>query len=383
MNCGRPGRPEPGAAIGSAEAIAILATFTVLKVFLAAPERLTREGQTAAWAIPLLSALVSVLWVAPLVSVLNAYPGMDIIQITAKLAGRGFALAAGSTYYVVLLAILATGARQTVSALTSVALPNTPLYFLLAVGYAVIVLVPLWGLESLARATVIGGLYSYSMVALLPAVSLVSSYFVTPHRMDYLFPLLGPGVIDMAKICLVRQSTYFELLALGLLAPHIRERGGAGKVAWMSLVLSAFGSSLLLLALSLVFPYPSLARVPFPHLRVTRILGIGRFFQRLDALFVADWLTASLLGGALGVYVLGLTLASTFHLHRYEPWLFRLSGAVVILAAYSIPNLSMTVIAEYDIVRPATTVMLDTWPVSLFLLHRLRKRKSRLGSERR
>ena len=376
MTSGIAGRPATRSRVDRVEATVMLVTLTVLKVFLAAPERLAREGQTAAWAVPVISALLSIIWLWPLVSVLNAHPGMDIVQITRRVAGGTAAIVTGLFYYCSVVGLLATGLRQGADAFISVTLPLTPLYFLLGVAYVVVLCVPLWGIESLARTSLIGGIYSYSMMALLPIALLFPNHYANVWNADQVFPLLGPGVIDLLKAGVMRQSMYFEIFSLGFLAPRLRRRTDAGGVAAMSLGFSVLALSMVEMGLSMVFPYPSLRRVPFAYLRATRIVGFGRFFQRLDVAFVANWLVTGLLGAATGVYVAGLTLVSTFGLGSYKALLLTVTATIAALGAYCIPNLGVCVIAEYDILRPFATVLLDALPISLLLLDRMRRKRT-------
>ena len=120
------------------------------KAFLAYPAIMAKSAQTAAWIVPLASAILSFFWLAPLVYVLKKHPGKNFIEITQKLAGKPVAVILGAALYVFNFGIVATSSREIAEALATVILPLTPLSFTLAALSVTGLYVALKGTEVLA-----------------------------------------------------------------------------------------------------------------------------------------------------------------------------------------------------------------------------------------
>jgi len=355
----------PQGHVGWVEAAAMIFVFDVTKAFLAFPERMSRSAQTAAWSVPVFSALLSGLWIWALVSVLEANPGKDMITISKSLLGPYLTFALGMAFYLFNVSIVGTASREIADALATVILPLTPLDLLLFVGYAVSLYLALKGVEILARMCVAG---SVLIVSLLVAIAILSANM---WRVDSVFPLLGPGPVKLLKTYGLRQSIYTEVLGIGMIAPYLRRSEDTGKVARRSLALSAAVLSLTVLNCEMVFPFPSLSHVPTPILRVTRLIFLGRFFQRFDAVLVPVWLTAGVLKLAAGMLVGALVLGTTLSIKS----LGLLTAVTAVMSAavsHFIPDLATAIILDFDILRPYSVVLLDGWPLALWAVSRFR-----------
>ncbi|MGE5484230.1 MAG: GerAB/ArcD/ProY family transporter [Ignavibacteriales bacterium] len=350
------------------EAVGIIVTYDVTKAFLIFPERMARDGITAGWTIPVFSALISILWLWPLVVVLRSHPGKNLVEVTGSLAGRAAALLVGLVYYAYILGLGATGAREITSALKVVVLPLTPASFLLGLGLVISLYIAYQGIEVLGRLCVIHA------TATIAVIILLSLIWAKSWNARLLFPLLGPGPGRLAVACVSRQAMYGEVLGLGIVAAYLRDPAEeTGKTARWCLALSAFTLTLTVVTAMMVFPYPALVRIPMPFLRVSRLIYIGRFFQRLDALFVLVWLGAGMAKVSVGHYLAAVTLATALGLKTYKP-LVILSGLIGFTIAWLIPDYSTAIILDFDIVRPYGNILLAGWPITLFLLDRWKGR---------
>lgn len=154
-------------------------------------------------------------------------------------------------------------------------------------------------------------------------------------------------------------SLYSELLVLGVMAPMLRP-GRVGTVGRRGLT----GGAVLLtagwLALELVLPFPSLSRLFFPILDLTRMVELGEFIQRVEAAFVFVWVfTAGMMLSAT-VMSAALTLADTAELPDCRPLLWPV--ALLVFTVAFIP---------FDVWQAANLDSLTlrpwSWPVSFGL----------------
>ncbi|HHW19148.1 MAG TPA: GerAB/ArcD/ProY family transporter [Firmicutes bacterium] len=355
------------------EAAGLVVTFEIAKAFLVFPEKMAKEGLTAAWTIPLVSGLLAALFIWALVVVSKAHPGMNLIQITNCLAGPTVGFIAGVALYLYLMIIIVTGFREVADVLITVYMPLTPLGFFLATAYAVVFYVAFQNTETLARASVLTSTVVVGVVIILAVLS------IGRYNTDLVFPPLGPGLLPLFKKYGVRQSIYGEFLSLGMIAAYLREPRQVGKVAAVSLGISIFTSTLVVLTCQMVFPIPSLLRVSAPFLRVARVIKLGRFFQRLDSLFVFVWLGVSLLQAAVAIYLASLVLATVFHLQSHKPFVV-LNVVAAYFGSWAIPNLAAALTIAFDLARPYGLLLLDIWPPTLLVLTLHKKKQIREGA---
>ena len=355
------------------EAAGLVVTFEIAKAFLVFPEKMAKEGLTAAWTIPLVSGLLAALFIWALVVVSKAHPGMNLIQITNCLAGPTVGFIAGVALYLYLMIIIVTGFREVADVLITVYMPLTPLGFFLATAYAVVFYVAFQNTETLARASVLTSTVVVGVVIILAALS------IGRYNTDLVFPPLGPGLLPLFKKYGVRQSIYGEFLSLGMIAAYLREPRQVGKVAAVSLGISIFTFTLVVLTCQMVFPIPSLLRVSAPFLRVARVIKLGRFFQRLDSLFVFVWLGVSLLQAAVAIYLASLVLATVFHLQSHKPFVV-LNVVAAYFGSWAIPNLAAALTIAFDLARPYGLLLLDIWPPTLLVLTLHKKKQIREGA---
>ncbi len=356
--------------IGWPEAAAILFMSEVMKAFLAFPERMAKGAMTAAWVVPIASALLSAVWIAAMVALLKRYPGLNLIDVSKKLAGRTVGALLGIAFFAYSAGLCAACAYQIGSALISTYLPRTPLSFLLILGFALGAYVAASGTEVVGRLCVVWGIFTACSVLLLVLLTIPS------WGTEQFYPLLGPGVGALAKTAFVRQAVYSEIMVLGVIAAYIRKPRDIGRAAIWGTVASAVMLTVVVIAAHMVLTYPRLIQQSASLLRVARRVYLGRFFQRFDSLFVLIWLGSGVVRMGLGVYAGSIALASAFGLRAYRP-LTPLVALATLVCASLIPDTSTSVIIDFDILRPYGVILIMGWPLAMFALSRLRPRRRR------
>ena len=358
--------------IGWVEASGLLLITLLSKVFLIYPVRMAMDGQTAAWSLPILSGMLSAIWLLPLSAVLSNHPGQGIIEITRALLGKFLAFLFGILYYVSQLALIALSASEISDALTGVMLPRTPRAFLLTAGLAIALYLATKGLETVARMSV-----PLTVVVILYLIA-TSALSLNQWNADSVFPLLGPGAIRLAKSAVVRQYMYGEILSLGILAPYLQEPKQAGRIAWGCTLVSGAVFILVVLTCQMVFPYPTLSHAVEPVLRVTRLIYLGRFFQRFDAILSPIWLSTATLRVAAGIALLSTALSAVTSIKSLGVLMALTAAATGVLAAM-VPDMATNMILSFDVVRPYSVILLMAWPIALWIADKAKRPADRPG----
>lgn len=346
----------------------VLFVYVVAGAFLAFPTRLAKSAQTAAWTVPIFSGVLCALWLAPLVYVHPRYPGKTIVEITRDLAGKAVAAIFGVFFFVANTGMVCSIARQLCETLTTVVVPLTPITFTLTVVCATGIYLALKGTEILSRLSII------ITVATILNVTLSSALTYHAWHIDDIYPLLGPGLPDLAKSYFIGQTMYLELMALGILAPYLRKRSSLGKATLAGTVLSMVMLSLVTLTCLMMFPYPSLTRVHLPFLRTVRIIYLSRFLQRFDAVFVVIWLSAGTLFVAIGAWINSHLIASLTGLGAYRIGVL-ISGVLILAGAFLPSNIAEAISVHSTVIRTYSLLLLYPWSYTLLVLQLMREKK--------
>lgn len=343
-----------------------------MKAFLAFPEQIARSGLTAAWFVPLGSALVSVFWMWPLAQLLAAYPGRNIIDITRKLFGRVLGTLSGFLLFSLGLALCAPCSHQTAQIMKMAILPRTPIFAIYILGFGVSLYIASLGIEVLGRISLVG------VFVLVLSVMILLIFNVSYWSLTAFTPWLGPGVLPLLKTSALHQTTYDELLILGIVAPYLRVRRTIRPASFASLWISALVLTLVVIASQMTLSYPRLIIQTAAFLRVARKIFLGKFIQRLDAMFLTVWLIVSIIRTSLSLYSSTMGLCTALRKQNFRA-LMPVTVALTLVGAMLIPGLSEAVVLDFDIVRPFSLPVLIVWPWALYIVHRIKSAHTEKG----
>lgn len=104
------------------------------------------------------------------------------------------------------------------------------------------------------------------------------------------FPLLGNGMITTFFSGISNLFAFAGIAYLYLIPPYLKEQKDFVKVAFSSIGISAIFLLMSVTTLLLMFPLLTSNEEIFPLYLASRFIEFGRFFQRLDAVFVFIWI---------------------------------------------------------------------------------------------
>ncbi len=325
--------------IGHREALTLLVIMLTGKIFLSYPRNLALMGDAAGWIIVLLAGIYSLIGLYFLTSVLSKYPELNLLEIAQTVTGSIIGKIIGFVIFLFFLVLTAIYLRQFAESFILAILPHTPisvitLFFLLLLIYANIL-----GIEILSRVAWLFGPY---LVATLIAIV---GFSLPQAKLDYLTPVLGPGIGKIFQNSFFEVSSFAEILLLGVIAPLIRKRDKLFGVGLYGLLLAILINMAIAAVVVMVFNFVASRSLVFPVLQLTRLISFGEFVQRVEAIFVFLWFfwAGIQLGGLF--YGAVASFAQTFKIKDYRPLTFPIG--VIIFAMSLIPT-SMTQAVQWS-----------------------------------
>lgn len=363
--------------VGFNEAVAVTVIFLSFKAMVAHLALMFPLGMTATWMIPLMHLPAGLIGFAVLAWLLNQFPGRTIIEIGEELVGPVVNTLFAFWFYVFFVGASALLLRQFAEFMLTGFFPQTPLSAV-AIGFlAGVALIVYLGLETLGRvARIVLPFLSFGLALLIA----LTSNLWQPHGIQ---PLWGPGVPELAWAAFSTLGVGVEILFLALVAPYL-PRGRLLAVGLLSVLASGVVVTVVLLASLLVFPYPVVREWILPVFSVTRAIGWGGFFIRMETLFLPLWVFSALVAHAAALYLSVAVAARALKLPYHRP--FILPTTVLILAvSFAPPNFPTATELGFAFTIRWSSISLGaivTVLLAATVLHKRRRGKGRKAGRR-
>ena len=313
--------------LNSKEITTVLINVIGVKLFFTFPKRLIINSGNAAWLQMIYVSLLMLLifWVS--IKIYQKCGNVNIIGLSERIGGKGLKAVTGLLVTFVLFVNLATTMRSFPELVKMVLLPKTPIEVILIVFAVVVGIAAFGGIDAISRIHAI-------FVPIVIAILAVFFLFLLVHIEIYdIFPIFGKGTYNIFVKGISFLDFFDDILILNLLLPHIQNMDTAKKAGLKAIILSGAAAVLILLLYCLVYPYPSSEKILIPVYQLTRLVGIGDFFQRFEAFFEFIWSFCIFLYSSLYVAVICNVWKECFDLKYSTPLIF--------------PIISITTIASF------------------------------------
>ncbi len=315
--------------IGQSEAIALMVTVLTTKVFLTYPAYIVNYGGSAAWQVSLFSGLVTLVFFGFILKYLERFPNSTFPETAEYITGPylgGLIVICVLLSWLFELAIVFRGFGELI---VMVALPETSISIVMLILISGAGLAAYLGLPTIARACYLAFPFTLGAILLI----LVFSY--PSWNTDWLFPFLGNGVLETIKAGVIRSSDFFELNFIYAL-PLVFYAHQVKNIGYTSIIITTFILSIIVLFYLLTFPSVVGEEPYIPLYQMARSVYLGRFIQRIEAIFVFFWVVSAYLWVSAGVYGFCQILTQWLKLPDYRPLV--LPALTIIFAVAFIPQ---------------------------------------------
>jgi len=353
---------------GNWEVIAILINVICTKIFLNFPRTAVEQGGTASWIFTIYISLLAFLGFYIIQKLYKPMEGKDLIDIGEYIGGSAGRIITGSIIIFFLAWVTVVYVRTFSENMKIVALTNSPLSFVELFFLVCMITGAYLGLEAIARFHAIA--VPFIAAGFMLIMIGVSNYM----NFSFLLPVLGTGVYNIFGRGFLKLSVFAELLLLFLLAPFIKTHKNLRVAGYTALGLSSFFLFISALVFTAVLPFPTAVERVIPIFQLARLINYGRFFQRIESVFVVIWAAASLLFVTINFFLILNTFKKTFKLEYYRPLIFPF--AVLIMNISLLPtNLIDAVKLEVTYFRNWAWVVTFGMTIVLLLIVRFRENK--------
>jgi spore germination protein KB len=287
------------------------------------------QSRQDAWIAAIVGSLLGLIGIVALLALARMFPGMTLVEILcAKFSWIGKIVSAVYLLYFFLMMVL--GVRLFIEAYKTI-MSETPAWALSAVIILLTAYIVYKGVEALGRLNQI-------MLPVLVVFAISIAYLTMGEHKEYsnLLPILGSGVMPVAKGALSVLGWFGEFVIMGMLLPHLQRPERVMKAGIGVAVITCLFFLGPITGPIALFGIDQVVNMAFPTFSEIRYIQAGEVINRFDAIAVMFWTVGLMIRIALFFYGVCLGLAQLLRLPAYHPLVVPvawLGGACAILFA--------------------------------------------------
>jgi spore germination protein (amino acid permease) len=244
------------------------------------------------------------------------FPGQNFVQYSMTILGKNAGKIVGSLFplfFLVVCTILMRGLSQLMNLFF---LPRTSLELILAAGLFVAAYAARQGIEVIARVTeLMGPLFIISIISI--------GLFVLPHAdIKQLKPQLAFGVAPFLVGSPLLLIFFGICIMMAMFIPLCNrpENGFLGK--FIAVSLGAVFVSIIVVSAVAVFGYAQAKNMYAPGLELSRMIVLGRFFERVEIIWMMLATGAGIIASAQLLWAFSLGISQILDLSTYKPLVY-------------------------------------------------------------
>jgi len=284
------------------------------------------------WISTIVSFPAHLLLVLPVYLLSTRLPDLSIVESAEVILGFGGKII-GALYVWFFLHQTSTILRELGEFLTAAPYPETPIIVFIVITALFAAYAVYHGLETICRVgeiitpLILGSL----MLVFIMVAKDVDFSILKPILEDGFVPVIYGGIVIAAR-------TTFSLF-LWMLMPYINNRERIG----ISIVVLFLVLTLLFIPTTVstigAFGLEAARTLDFPFYHLVRIISIGGFLERIDALFVGFWVLGMFLHTAIHYYFTVLSTAKLLKLRDYRPIVLAMGTVIVSLSILQVDSM--------------------------------------------
>ncbi len=269
--------------IGKWEAVCLLLNTINIQIFLNLPRYVMEVGGTAGWILSIYITILVLLIFSVVLVLFKRFPGKDIVGIGDTVAGKIGRITVGLIFTLLSFSATALVLREFSENVKIIALPSSPLSYIMSFFIIGFVIAGFLGFENIIRIN--GFLIPVITAGFLAIILLVSPLI----EFNNIFPIMGNGFMSVFGEGFLKISLFIGISMIYWFPPFLKTFERFRTVSYWSLALSGIFILLSVFVYSAVIEYPAAVESIMPIYTLSRLIEFGRFLERIEPLFLIIW----------------------------------------------------------------------------------------------
>ena len=318
---------ETSTKFSNTEIVFLISNATISKLFLVYPSVFSALGASAS----LLLAVVTSVLGLPFAILLCNLCKKDISSIhKSKILALLFSILfiCNQGYFI----------RSVAESLKISILPKSPLFFILIIYMAGVIICSHTGLKAIIR--------THSFVVPFTLVLVVWLVISSVQNMDFynLFPVMGNGK-GMFWYLPLLLAYFADFVILLFVLPFASEKSHVKKIVYPSYIISSIVLITVIGVYTLVIPAGASHNFFIPVYRVAQYINNQNFMARMESVFTIGWMLSFFLTSSTYLYIASMLTGRIAKAKSYRPYMYFI--AAVIFAISFIPD-NINSLVEYS-----------------------------------
>lgn len=306
--------------IGKFEVIALFITIISNNIIINIPTIIINFSGTGAWLNLIFIAFICLIFIFFICKFFEPFIGSDILDVSEFLGGKFLKTIVAFLYIALFMFFSALCIRYFANSLKFIYFNAMPLAFLILLLLIPIVIANKHGLKAISGTNLI-----FVPIAIFSIVIL----FFTASRdfvWERLFPALGYGAKETFLSQITNIFAFNVVGYLYFLKPHLKSETDFKKISITAVVLCGLFLILSVISLLMTFAFISQTDETISIYLLTRLISFGRFFQRVDAIFIFIWVLAILSFLSLNLFIVAQIIKKALNLKSSEELIYPISA---------------------------------------------------------
>ncbi len=356
--------------IGKLEAIALIVMISMNQIFLNLSNIIIVNVGSSAWINVIVISIAAILFCLLINKLFKPFPAHDIVDVSEYLGKKTLKTIIGLLYILFFIFISAIILRYLTNSLKLIYFEKSPLTFLLILFLIPVVFALRLGIKPISRVNLI--FIPVVLISMLIILFSTVKDFV-PQR---IFPILGFGANETFITGLNNIFTFSAFAYLYFLIPLLKNPEDFKKVAISSIIISAVYIFLSVICLIMMFPFISFTDEMLSIYLLTRLIEFGKFFQRVDAIFVLIWILSAFSFLSITIEFSNRILKKLVNLKTHKEIAYSIC-AIIFSLALSFANLSTIKFMQNEILRYFVITLVFVISLIILILANLKLKKEK------
>lgn len=274
--------------IGKFEAASIIIMITINQIIINLPNAIITSTGSSSWLNVIYISIIAILFCLLICKLFKKFPTNDILDVSEYLGGKSLKIFIGVLYLLFFIFISSILLRYLTNSLKLIYFEKSPTVFLLLLFLIPVTIAGKRGIKAVSQINL--------MFTPLLLLSMLITLFSTVKDFipEQIFPIMGFGI---DKTFLYGSSNIFAFVSfayLYFLIPILNHPEEFKKIAISSIIISAIYLLLSVVCLLMTFPFINFTDELMSMYLLSRMIEFGRFFQRIDAIFIFIWILSAL-----------------------------------------------------------------------------------------
>lgn len=356
--------------IGKIETLALFITIISNNIIINISTIILNVTNTGAWVNVIYLTVICLLLTLLICKFFKPFINSDILDVSYFLGGKVLKYIVAILYIILFLSFSALCLRYFANSLNIIYFNNTPLVLLILFLLVPAAIAGKAGLKAVSGSNII--------FVPIYVLSLLVFFFAAIRFFDWqnLFPIFGNGIKETFLTNATNIFAFNVVAYLYFLKPFLKDENHYKKISIFAVIMCGIYLLISILTLLMTFSFISHTDETLSMYLVTRLISFGRFFQRIDAIFIFTWILVILSFISLNLFIIAHIIKKTTRLKSHSELVFA-SSALMFSLSLLFKNMSTIKYLTANVYKIYAVILVFIVSFLILLFAYIKKKRSK------